>query len=350
MAEPPTTRYATGPRGALAFQTTGVGPPDLLMVPGMHSHLDLQWQLPGYRRFVRGLSQHCRLIRYDKLGTGLSDPTPAPPTPQERVDDLEAIAAVCGAELPVLFGYSEGGPVAIRFAAGHLVCGLVLYGTAVRPPPPEQRVELDVVFAQWGTGRSLDTFAPSQAENPEARRIAALIERSAASPAMAGHLLAALTDGEAEGLLEQIRVPALVLHRDRDFVPVGEARFIAARLPRATLRIIPGTDHQPWAGDVDAVVEQIIGFLSSLNQARPSARPGAPRVARSLTGWGSLTVAERRVAELAANGYTNVQIAEALFLSRGTVETHLKRIYHKLAIEGRHQLDLVRRSSSEPGS
>ena len=52
----PTTCYASGPRGALAYQVTGTGPVDLLMVPGMHSHLELQWQLPGYRRFVRGLT------------------------------------------------------------------------------------------------------------------------------------------------------------------------------------------------------------------------------------------------------------------------------------------------------
>jgi hypothetical protein len=61
MTGTPTTCYASGPRGALAYQVTGTGPIDLLMVPGMHSHLELQWQLPGYRRFVRGLSRHCRL-------------------------------------------------------------------------------------------------------------------------------------------------------------------------------------------------------------------------------------------------------------------------------------------------
>lgn len=86
------------------------------MVPGMHSHLDLQWQLPGYRRFVRGLTRHSRLIRYDKLGTGLSDPTISTPTVGERVDDLAAVAAACAATAPVLLGFSEGGPLAIRFA------------------------------------------------------------------------------------------------------------------------------------------------------------------------------------------------------------------------------------------
>ena len=163
MTATPTTCYASGPRGALAYQVTGTGPVDLLMVPGMHSHLELQWQLPGYRRFARGLTRHCRLIRYDKLGTGLSDPTISTPTADERVDDLTAVAAACGATTPVMLGFSEGGPLAIRFAASHPVSGLVLYGTSVRPPPPEAQAELDLVLHSWGSGRSLDTFAPSLA-------------------------------------------------------------------------------------------------------------------------------------------------------------------------------------------
>jgi pimeloyl-ACP methyl ester carboxylesterase len=181
MTATPTTCYASGPRGALAYQATGTGPVDLLMVPGMHSHLELQWQLPGYRRFVRGLTRYCRLIRYDKLGTGLSDPTISTPTAGERVDDLAAVAAACAAAAPVLLGFSEGGPLAIRFAAAHRVSGLVLYGTSVRPPTPEARAELDLVLRGWGSGRSLDTFAPSLAADPAARRITASLERAAAS-------------------------------------------------------------------------------------------------------------------------------------------------------------------------
>lgn len=63
----PTTRYASGPQGALAYQVTGTGPANLLMVPGMHSHLELQWQLPGYRRFVRGLT---RPFAVDQMSAG----------------------------------------------------------------------------------------------------------------------------------------------------------------------------------------------------------------------------------------------------------------------------------------
>jgi pimeloyl-ACP methyl ester carboxylesterase/DNA-binding CsgD family transcriptional regulator len=338
----PTTRYAPGPRGALAYQVTGTGPVDLLMAPGMCSHLELQWQLPGYRRFVRGLTRHCRLIRYDKLGTGLSDPTTSTPTVGERVDDLAAVAAACAAAAPALLGFSEGGPLAIRFATSHRVAGLVLYGTSVRPPPPEARAELDLVLQGWGSGRSLDTFAPSLATDPAARRITASLERAAASPAMIRHVLGALADSSAEGLLEDLRVPTLVLHRAHEFIPVAEARNLAEHIPGAQLEILPGIDHQPWAGDVDAIIERVAAFLAGLCDRPRPAGPGAPRVARPLTGWASLTDAEARVAMLAADGYSNPAIARELFLSRATIETHLKRVYAKLAIEGRHQLHLLR--------
>ena len=348
MTATPTTRYASGPRGALAYQVTGTGPVDLLMVPGMHSHLELQWQLPGYRRFVRGLTRYGRLIRYDKLGTGLSDPTISTPTVAERVDDLAAVAAACGATAPALLGFSEGGPLAIRFAAGHRVSGLVLYGTSVRPPPPQARAELDLILRDWGSGRSLDTFAPSLAADPAARRVTASLERAAASPAMIRHVIGALADSGAEGLLEHLRVPVLVLHRADEFIPVAEARNLAEHIPGARLEILPGIDHQPWAGDVDAIVERVGAFLARLCDLPRPAGPGVPRVTRPLTGWASLTDAEARVAALAADGYSNPAIARELFLSRATIETHLKRVYAKLAIDGRHQLHLLRPPAAAP--
>ncbi len=81
-------------------------------------------------------------------------------------------------------------PEAIRFAAAHRVSGLVLYGTSVRPPTSEARAELDLVLRDWGSGRSLDTFATSLAADP-ARRITASLERAAASPAMIRHVIGA---------------------------------------------------------------------------------------------------------------------------------------------------------------
>jgi DNA-binding CsgD family transcriptional regulator/pimeloyl-ACP methyl ester carboxylesterase len=344
MVEPPETRYVEGPRGALAYQVLGSGPPDLVVVPGMHSHLDLQWHLLGYRRFVRGIARSCRLIRYDKLGTGLSDPTSRPPTQEERIEDLRLVVESCARDPVVVLGFSEGGPLAISYAVQHGVAALILYGTSIRAPYGAYLERLEQVLAGWGSGQSLDVFAPSMADDAGARQLTASIERAAASPAMARHVIAALATMDATDLLGMVRVPTLVLHRSDEFIPVDEARTIAAGIIGARLTVLPGVDHQPWAGDVDAVVSAVASFVAEVPGGERRQEPSVARTARPVFGWPSLTAGERRVAGLAADGLSNPQIARQLHLSRATVETHLKRVYAKLSIEGRHQLAVVRGS------
>jgi DNA-binding CsgD family transcriptional regulator len=57
-----------------------------------------------------------------------------------------------------------------------------------------------------------------------------------------------------------------------------------------------------------------------------------------LSGPASLTPSERRIAELAATGHSNREIAQALFVTPKTVEYHLRHTYRKLDIEGRSHL------------
>ena len=115
----PQTRYAQSTGAKIAYQVSGTGPPDLVMVPGLVSHLDIQWQQTGYRRFVRALERGARLIRLDKRGTGLSDPSGDLPTTGERVQDVAAVMAAAKSSRAVLFGLSDGGRAAIAFAAAH---------------------------------------------------------------------------------------------------------------------------------------------------------------------------------------------------------------------------------------
>ena len=106
---PPQTRYAQSSGAKIAYQVSGTGPPDLVTVPGLVSHLDIQWQQTGYRRLVRALERGGRLIRLDKRGTGLSDPAAELPTTQERVQDVAAVMAAAKSPRAVLFGLSDGG-------------------------------------------------------------------------------------------------------------------------------------------------------------------------------------------------------------------------------------------------
>ena len=228
---PPQTRYAQSSGAKIAYQVSGTGPPDLVMVPGLVSHLDIQWQQTAYRRFVRALDRGSRLIRLDKRGTGLSDPTRELPTIEERVQDLAAVMAGARCSRAVLFGMSDGGRAAIAFAAAYpgRTQGLILYGTSYRGPRAGlQRYRS--VARHWGEGRLADLVAPSMA-GPQARQAAGAFERAAASPAMAAALVESLGLIDVRDLMSGLAVPTLVLHRDADLIPVADARTWPARFP-----------------------------------------------------------------------------------------------------------------------
>lgn len=113
----PETKYARSRDIRIAYQVTGEGPIDVVWAPGTVSHLDLDWELPAKARFIRGLSAFCRLIRFDKRGTGLSDRPPAVATLEERIDDIRAVMDAAGSARAVILGVSEGASMGCLFAA-----------------------------------------------------------------------------------------------------------------------------------------------------------------------------------------------------------------------------------------
>jgi pimeloyl-ACP methyl ester carboxylesterase/DNA-binding CsgD family transcriptional regulator len=325
----------------VAYQVTGEGPIDLVLTPGFISHLDLQWESVGYRRFVRQLAVIARVIRYDKRGTGLSDPVAAVPTLGQRVADLSAVLDAAGSARAVLLGYSEGGPTAIRFAVrvpGRTL-GLILYGTASMPPPPDIARRFRDAVGRWGQGVTLEMLAPSLLPSSAQVETAAALERASASPAMAAALVEAVIRTDVRSLLPQVAVPALVIHRRGELITVEQGRYLAGHIPGAEYVELDGADHLPWVGDTDAVLAPVERFLRRFDGQRRLPPAGArPRSARAATGWGSLTGAERSVAVLVAEGLSNPAIASRLFVSRHTVESHLKHAYAKLGVSSRVEL------------
>jgi pimeloyl-ACP methyl ester carboxylesterase/DNA-binding CsgD family transcriptional regulator len=354
-AEELATRYARSGDAHIAYQVIGGGPA-MVLVPGLTSHLELQWEDTAYRSFVRRLARFSTVIRYDKRGTGLSDPVSSAPTLEERVDDLAAVIAEVGVARPVLAGVSEGGPIAIRFAAEHKsVAGLVLYGTSARPPPPWFVEKAGPAIAAWGSGASLDLFAPSLADDHSARATRARLERGSASPAMIREIVAASALIDVRPLLSLVHAPALVLHRDDDVIPLEEAHYLADHLPNARLVQLPGIDHMPWVGDAQPIVDEIERFLADVSPAwdRRGERLPRPRarVERPVTGWASLTTREQAVAALVGDGWSNPAIATRLYISRQTVETHVKHIFAKLGIDSRAALAATaRRHAGQPNT
>lgn len=343
----PPTRYARSGGVSIAYQVTGDGPLDLVLVPGFVSHVELLWEEPNLAHFLTRLASFTRLILFDKRGTGLSDPIVGTPTMVERMDDIRAVMDAAGSARAALFGVSEGGTLAVSFAHAHpeRALALVLYGSWARRMvgpdypwgPDEEQLEhlLGRMDQGWATGAWWDGERPSRFDTPAHRSWWARYLRMAASPAMAQRLIRMNARLDIRDLLPQIDTPALVLHRSQDtWIEVGHARYLAANVPGATYVELPGADHRPWLGDVDAIVDEVERFLTG-HKRRPRRRVR--------TGPDALSRREREVAMLAARGETAGKIAARLSISERTVERHLAAIYGKLEV--RSKSDLIRRAS-----
>jgi len=276
------TRYAKSGDVHIAYQVVGTGPFDLVLVPGAFSHVELWWEEPSAASFLQRLASFSRLILFDKRGTGLSDRVPdtALPTLEERMDDVRAVMDAVGSQRAALFGFSEGGPMCTLFAATYpeRTRALVLYGsfatwcrTSEHPwglTPETIEAMLTTIERHWGEGMSLDVSAPSMAGNERMRQWIGRYERLAASPGAMLTLLRMNFEIDVRHVLSAIRVPTLVLHRTNELlVEVGCARYMAGVIPAAKYVELPGVDHLPWVGDVDALVGEIQEFLTGARAA-----------------------------------------------------------------------------------
>jgi pimeloyl-ACP methyl ester carboxylesterase len=274
---PAATRYADSSGIHLAWQSVGTGTIDIVFVPGFVSHVERAWEEPRAKRFLTSLSYLGRLIFFDRRGVGLSDRVGAAPTVEATAEDIATVLDAAGSRRALLFGASEGGPGCIRFAADHpsRLVGLVLYGSLARGcwsldyphvlTPAQYEAWLKRLVAQWGGPSEIATFAPSLADERQARSWWAGLLRAASSPGAIRGVLESLRDTDVTALLPRIEVPTLVLHRTGDrAVRIEAGRQLAAAVPGARFVELAGEDHWPWAGDQEALVDQLRAFASNL--------------------------------------------------------------------------------------
>ena len=121
----------------LAYAVSGDGPP-LLKAANWLSHLEHDWESSIWRHWWESLSRSHRLIRYDERGCGLSDWDVEEYSMDTWVDDLATVADAVAVDEFDLLGISQGGAVAVSYAAAHpeRVRRLVLYGAYTRGAGP----------------------------------------------------------------------------------------------------------------------------------------------------------------------------------------------------------------------
>ena len=103
----PTTRYAVSGEVNIAYQTMGDGPIDIVLVPGIVSHVEFLHEFPEYTAFLRRLSKFARVVTFDKRGQGLSDKISGAPALEERMDDLRGIMDAIGSQRAALLEVSR---------------------------------------------------------------------------------------------------------------------------------------------------------------------------------------------------------------------------------------------------
>lgn len=304
------------------------------------THLERDWTSPVWRHWLEFLSDGYTLVRYDERGCGLSDRECPILTLEAWVDDLATVVDAAGVERFGLLANSQGGPVAIAYAARHpeRVAGLVLCGTYargrfVRDPSARAREEAELLISLtrlgWGQPNPAfrhvftNLFIPGGSDKQMAWFDE--LQRASCTGEHAARSREVRYTTDVGDLARTISVPTLVLHaRDDALVPFEEGRHLASLIAGARFVPLDSANHILLENE-PAWTE----FRTELRAFLPVGRSTPPLVD------GLLTDRETEVLRLIAEGKDNESIAATMHLSVRTVERHLSNCYAKLGVAGK---------------
>lgn len=335
-------RFCTSFDGTqIAYATAGSGPP-LVRVANWLTHLELDWKGPIWSHWFEELSRNHTLVRYDLRGCGLSDRSVDDLSLDAWVRDLEAVVNDLGLDRFSLLGLCQGGDIAVAYAERHpdRVRRLALYDTYLHGALVEggallERAQAKVLtqMIRVGWGQQNAAFRKVFAEllmpgaSEEQQRWLAELQRQSASPETAACLWRAFHEIDIRDLAPQVQTSTLVFHVKNDaMVPFEEGRRLASLIPDARFVPLEGENHilLPDEPAWEQFVSEFQDFISEEEQ---------PFLQEN--GFSELTPREREVLDLMAQGISNTQIAERLFISPKTVRNHVSRIFSKLRVSRR---------------
>jgi len=283
----PETRYARRGEAHVAYQVVGNGPIDFLLTDAWFSQVETRWELPAWARLLNRFAKIGRVVVFDRLGTGLSDPVPlnALPTLEEWMDDVRAVMDAAVSDRAVLIGGFDAGPMALLFAATHpdRTRALILANTYARfarapdypsgAPPEALKHGLEFITRKWGTAELLAAIAPSISEDEEARRWFGRLCRQTASPGMLGAMVRVIQGIDVRAVLPTIKVPTLVLHRSNaHWIRIGHGKYLAEHIQQARFVELPGADSAIMSGDQEGLLAEIELFVTGKPPAHETDR------------------------------------------------------------------------------
>lgn len=327
---PPETRYARTSDGThVAYQVTGDGATDILVMRAGHSNLDHEWNEPVLAGIYRRLGSVGRVLRLDRRGTGLSDrfDPSVLPTLEERIDDIRAVMDAARSERIVAIGLAAGGTLCAALAAMHpeRVLGLVLWSplaTMVGRGPAAPPGFEDDIRRGWGTIEDAEEWVrgePGRAGDRAFVEWLAEDERQSGSPDEAVALWRLELETNIDELLPAIHVPTLVAWRAGS---PGAARYVASRVPTATTLELPGDDHMLISGDWRAPLRGMERFI----EATAGASPETDRI-----------VATLMFTDIVGSTELAVSIGDSAW--RATVERHHASVRQALARHRGREID-----------
>lgn len=351
-------RFCIAPDGTrLACAASGDGMP---LVKSAHwlTHLGHDWNSPIWRHQHQGISEHFRLLRYDQRGCGLSDHDVQDMSFATWVEDLETVVDSAGLDRFVLLGMSQGGPIAIEYAARHpeRVSHLVLYGSYVRgrrrwegdgDPVREADALLEMIRLGWSRENPAyrqvfsSLFIPG-ADMAQTQQFNELQRRST-SAETAARIVSEIDRLDVTENARRLRVPTVVMHCEEDArVPFSEGRRLAGVIPGARFVPLDGRNHIMLEGE-----PAWAAFLAELLRFTGAARQAPPAEAHALNAGrlNTLTGREQDVLALLATGMGNAAIAEQLNLSPKTVRNYLTRIFDKIGVASRGEAIVAARQA-----
>ncbi|HEU5486032.1 MAG TPA: alpha/beta fold hydrolase [Microlunatus sp.] len=336
-------RFARSADGVgIAYAVHGSGPP-LLIDACWLSHLQFDWQSPVWRHYLVELGRIATVIRYDERGHGLSDRGVTDHSLTARVADLEAVADDAGFERFALLAMSQGGPVAIEYAARHpeRLSRLIFYGSYAGAESIASPEELELYKAfealiRVGWARPTSEFRrvfssmmiPGGTE--EQMRWLDDLQRMSVDAETAVLSRAQRRAVDASPRLPELDLPTLVLQSRGDQMnEFKHSRELAMNIRGARLVALESSNHIVLADEPawPVFLREVTAFLA------PDRTLQAPVPSDDVAAL--LSPRELDILNLAARGHDNDAIAAELVLSVRTVERHLQNVYAKLGLQGR---------------
>lgn len=278
LDEQSAVQYCRSPDGvSIAHAHVGAGYPVVITGSWM-SHLQEDWQNPGWGPYLKHLARDFKLIRYDQRGNGMSDWNDVDISFDRMVDDLTAVIDCYDHRRFAIFGCSQSASVSAVYAARHpdRVSHLVLHGSYARgrrcrgdaQATAESEALVTLIRQSWGNEnpairQTVTSLMMPDATADEARWFNEF-QRTCGPAANMARYREMFDMMNIVDMLEDIHVPTLVSHSTGDSMsPLAEGKLFASRIPGAKFVTLNSKNHMIFENEPDfgRLIKTIRDFL-----------------------------------------------------------------------------------------